>query len=519
MNAAKLNISEFDVSTNAVNAPKGIICVQGVTKRGPKNGTNEIIKSWPRFSALFGGLITTSDFPLYCKLMLDSGVHLRVKRCVNEATIVKASLPSVPTTAIKGIGNSANAPLFDLPLKYEGSDYNNVRVIISAASNGQANFFNLAINHLVDAEINELYENLTITGTPTIAASNYLNKVAAGSELVDVVYRDLSALSSPVRPLNGTYAYTGGLNGDAVVAADYTGAEADSSGWFAFDSVVDSITMMAPEISIVAGGSASNPIIVGAVAYVDSRKNMDFVAHFDNAITSPANLVTARNGLSLDSSYFHMYTGGIKWVDPATNIVKNLLGLGHVAITMSESDKNFGVYYSYAGLVRGEIKFVIGPVNNFSNPATLDTLANAQINAIIRKNNKTVIWGNFTGQYSDSKLSQISVRRFLNTLKLELAPVLENYLEAPNAVQSWKALYYEVKPLLDAYLNEKPALNSYDWQGDQFIKSLNELVVNTTQELNQGKYKVRLPLDIINAIREISLAIYVTSTGATLEEI
>jgi hypothetical protein len=518
MNAAKLTISEFDVSTNTTNAPKGIICVQGVTKRGPKNGTDEIIKSWARFSALYGGLITTSDFPLYCKLLLDAGVQLRVKRCMNEATAVKASLPSVPTTAIKGIGNSANAPLFDLPIKYHGSDYNNVRVIVAAASNGQANYFNLQINHLVDSGINELYENLIITGSPTIADSNYLNVVASGSQLVDVTYRDLSALVAPVRPLNGTYAYTAGANGDAVVAADYTGAQIDSSGWYAFDSVNDSISMMAPEIAIVTGGSAANPIIVGAVAYCAARKNMNYLAHFDNSITSPSNLVTARSGLSLDSSYFHMYCGGIKWVDPVTNITKNLLGLAHIGITMTDSDKNFGEHYSYAGLVRGEIKYVVGPVNNFSNPSTLDTLANAQINCIIRKNNKTVIWGNFTGQYSDSKLSQISVRRFLNVLKLELTPVLEKYIEAPNDIQSWKALYYEAKPLLDAYLNEKRALNSYDWQGDQFAKSMNELVVNTLPNINLGKYNVRLPLDIVNAIREIGLALYVTSTGVTLDE-
>jgi hypothetical protein len=515
MNAAKSIINEYDLSSSASSLLQGIICVEGITKRGPIDGTLTLIKSWPQFEKLFGGLLTTSDFPLYCKLLLEAGVTLRVKRIMSTANVVTSKLPIV-TGSIRGIGDSGTQPLFNLVCKYPGSDYNNLSVVISAASNGQANYFNLSINHSVDGAIlNEKYENLTITGKPTVANSSYLSDVAAGSQLVNVVYYDLSALTgSTLRPVNGTSAYSTGANGDAVVPADYV------SGASAFDGITDSITLMAPEIDIVTGGAGSNPTITGLADYVATRKNMDYVAHYSNSILTAADLVTARLGLGIDNSYFHCYAGGVKWVDPATNVIKNLSGLSHIGITMTRSDEAYGEQYSYAGLTRGTITNVVGPVNNFSNAADLDTLANAQINVIIRKNNKTVIWGNFTGQYSNSKLSQISVRRFLNKLKLELTPVLERYLEEPNEPTSWKNLYYEVKPLLDAYKSASSrALNDYEWQGDQFVKSVTDVTVNTLEDINQGKYKVKLPLDIVNAIREITLGIYVTKSGATLTEI
>lgn len=514
MNAAKTNIDEFDLSTNVSALLKGIICVIGVTKRGPIDRPDILIKSWPQFEKLYGGLITTSDFPLYCKLMLEAGVTLRVKRVLSSANVVTSTLPVV-ASSIKGIGDSGAQPLFNLTPKYPGSDYNNLTCVISAASNGQATYFNLEIKHSVDTSINEKYENLTIPGKPNVVNSTYLNDVAGGSSLVNVVYYDLSALTgSTLRPVNGTSAYASGANGDAIVANDYV------TGATQFDGISDSITLMAPEIDVIAGGPSTNVVPIGLSTYVAARKNMDYVCHMANSISSVANLVTARLDLLIDSSYTHFYAGGTKWVDPVTNVTKNISALPDIAIAMTKSDLQYGEQYSYAGLTRGYIPNRVGVVNNFASAGDLDTLANAQINVVIRKNNKLVIWGNFTGQYSNSKLSQISVRRFLNKLKLELTPVLESYLEEPNDPLTWKNLYYEVKPTLDGYASASSrALNSYTWFGDQFVKSINDVVTNTLSDLNQGKYKAKLSLDIVNAIREINLGIYVTKSGATIEEI
>jgi hypothetical protein len=518
--AAKITISEFDQSFNVARLLKGIIGVQGVTKRGPINGASTLMTSWPQFQKLYGGLMTTTDFPLYCKLMLDAGVKLRVKRCVDMATVVKAQLPVIPTTAIRGIGDAGNQPLFDLPIKYHGADYNNVSVIIATASNGSANYFNLQITHALEPSLNELYENLQIVGKPTIENSTYLQTVANSSQLVDVTYRDLSALSGTnLRPSNGTRAFSGGANGDAVNAADYTGVSSEGSGWFGFDGITDTITISAPEITLVSGGDATNAILVGANAYINTRKNMSFITAWDNAITTAANLVSARQALTINNARIHGYAGGVKWQDPETNLIKNLNGIAQICINMIKSDMDFGEWYSYAGLRRGILSGVLGPVNNFSNTADLDLLANAGINCIITKNNQTVIWGNHTMQLADSKLSQISVVRFLNKLKVELAPVLELYLEEPNEPTTWKALYNEVKPLLDDYTSVgKRALNQYSYQGDQNVKSISDIVVNTLPDINLGKYKIKLYLDIINAIREIGLEIYVTPSGVTFEE-
>lgn len=515
MNAAKVTFTEFDASFSVSAILSGIICVQGITLRGPENNTQEVIRNWPQFEKLYGGLIPSiSDFPLYCKLMLESGVKLRVKRCIDEASAVLASLPVVPSTAIKGIGDGTNQPLFDLVPKAKGIDYNNLRAVVSAASNGDSNSFNLAINHVLEPQYNELYENLKIVGKPNIAASTYLSNVAANSNFCTPTYRDLTSLTGTnLRPANGTYTFSGGTNGNAASAATYT------SGWSAFDAISDSITLMAPEISVVSGGAGSNAHLVGALSYVESRKNMSYVAHFDNSLTTASALVTARAALAMDSSYLHLYAGGVKWVDPVTNAVRNLLGTSHIAITMTKSDQLYGENYSYAGLQRGIVSGIVGTVNNFSSPSDLDTLANAQVNVIIPKAGRFVIWGNFTAQLAESKLSQISVRRFLNKLKLELGPIAERYLEEPMDFTTFQAFYQDGKVLLDQYTSQsKRALSSYNWVGDQDAKSWNDLVLNVLNDINQGKYKVRLILDIIGAIRGIGLALYVTKTGGVIFE-
>jgi len=91
------------------NSIKGIICVQGETKRGDV-GKNVLIGTWPEFLQKLGGLHDESDFALMCKHALDTGSKLRVSRAfhfdnIDDATTVEGDI------ATASLANNAVEPV------------------------------------------------------------------------------------------------------------------------------------------------------------------------------------------------------------------------------------------------------------------------------------------------------------------------------------------------------------------------------------------------------------------------
>src|SRR5690606_34537620 len=108
-------------------------------------------------------------------------------------------------------------------------------------------------------------------------------------------------------------------------------------------------------------------------------------------------------------------------------------------------------------------------------------------NVVILRNNSIQLCGNFTGVLSTSRTSFISIRKLIITIKKTLKPVLEQFLEEPNDIQTWKAIYRVVKPYLDSLAGEeKRALHSYRWEGDQNATSIDNLTVNDKDDVGLG---------------------------------
>jgi len=68
------------------NSLKGIICVQGPTKRG-EAGKQVLVTNWTEFRRKLGSLTSGDKFPLYCKHALENGAKLRVTRAHNYTDI------------------------------------------------------------------------------------------------------------------------------------------------------------------------------------------------------------------------------------------------------------------------------------------------------------------------------------------------------------------------------------------------------------------------------------------------
>lgn len=88
--AADYQIEEIDLSHSLAGVGKSIFGVIGQTVMGDINSPSMVLSSWPQFVKYFGGLSTTTDFPLVCKKALDRGMQLRVCRIVNYTDITNS---------------------------------------------------------------------------------------------------------------------------------------------------------------------------------------------------------------------------------------------------------------------------------------------------------------------------------------------------------------------------------------------------------------------------------------------
>lgn len=517
-NASNVRFQEVDQSFFVNSAIKGLAAVSVRTKRGPFGVTDEVITSWSQFKKIYGGEVSTYDGPTLVKRALARGAMLRINKIGNYSTISNpASL-----TALRGtidetgaqFARQASTDLFNLTLKYQGADYNKLTIAITAASNGDANSFNLSITHSEDSELNELYENLKIPGNPNVQDSRYLDEIIERSQLVDVVYIDLSgAGAGPWRPVNGTWGIVGGTDGAAITDTDYNGDVGAKNGVFAFDRFND--------FEVVAPLDNTNTAVLTAYGnYAGTREDCVAFLHLANSNNTVGTLQAARTALNLNTRFAAIFAGGLRINDPITNgLLKNISALGDIIGAAMRSSAEFGEWFSFAGLQRGFIPNAVAVVNNFTSLSDQNLLAQRQINLVVARNGQVYIKGNFSAQLATSRKSFLNVVKLLVYIKKSLAPTFDKYLEQPNDFRTFREIYNEVDPFLASLASEdKRALVDYVWRGDQFAAKDSDLVVNNRPDLDQGKYLAELYLKEVVSLQEFTVRIISTPSGVSFED-
>ncbi|CAB4185173.1 Tail sheath protein, subtilisin-like domain containing protein [uncultured Caudovirales phage] len=192
---AKTEINIQDLSVIISGGLSGVIGVLGVTERGIV-GKPVLIGSWLDFTREFGGLLTTSDFPLLCRRTLESGGLLKVCRAghytnladKNTLTGVKASV-SITQSSV-----SATAATDTLTVTVPG-----------------------ATGEIVTVQVNEAGAGIVSLGTYTVIAADTATLVATG-------------LRAAINANTGTTGYSAAGSGVAVIvsapAADGAAANA-----------------------------------------------------------------------------------------------------------------------------------------------------------------------------------------------------------------------------------------------------------------------------------------------------
>lgn len=215
------------------------------------------------------------------------------------------------------------------------------------------------------------------------------------------------------------------------------------------------------------------------------------------------------------------FGGGLKFYDDNAALRNNdvlgtVLGLG------DSSAVNYGPWKSFAGMNRGIV--IDGQGNTITDGKALsynqlNELANNSLNLFIVQDTpttgkRTMLWHNFTGSLENSSDRFLSSMRAYLYLKKNIRPILQKYIEEQNTFSTWRNIYEEVLPILQPLVGE--VYTTFEWKGDQFATSYDELQVNNELDVRQGKYKVVLSYRDIVTLQEITMEFFIEKANSSV---
>lgn len=463
----------------------------------------------------------------YISYIVRSGNKLIIIQRYNygnvEVTVTgTGSAINVTTTTTNAITNSDGEALFSIQPKYAGAKYNDLFVEIKPSSNGSFGAFDLIVTLKNSAlESNpEKYINQVIPFGNAYLNNNFLKEVAEKSNLIEVVYLQTDLTNQwNLTPNPMALFFENGSDGSAIVAADIIGNSISKLGIRAFDGYDD--------ISRIGCGlilDTDNDSVSEALAeYADLRK--DIFAAIEIPGNSDSAVVTKRNELNINTSYGRFYSGGtgIPVLNPKTKAKEFIGVIGAVLGASAKTASDYGYHYSYAGETRGIVLGAKDAGNKWGADTTedgaLQYLAKNQINTIIKRNGKVMIWGNFTAQRKQSLLSYASIRDNFIGIKKSIKPLMGPFLEELNDIGTWKLIYNGIQPYLKKLKDSRAAMKLPVWEGDQNASSVDDLKINNASDVQQfGKYKAQLRVAPTNSLQDFTINVIATAAGVDFEE-
>lgn len=536
---AKINVSDY---TQVASTPGGLIAyVSGVTRRGPVGDPSQIFDTYEKFKRVFGedpdqslfegmdgsgssgwGQInignTVSKFNLYVKRLFSYGYRLRVNRIIHdfqdgEMEQYKPSAPNPLETQITSdLLEGTSLPLFKASIKYPGADYNGIKITMSKASNGSSKAFNMNIDWPAYPEYSESYQNIPMPDfTKPKWEQTYLDNVMKLTQLVTFEYLDTKAslpsdFSVPTtqeewdmfyKSLKISFkrnskeydVFTGGSDGGPVSSLDF------AKGVDAFDQVQDGPCILAiPGVTDLEAQAAYK-------SKAEMRKDMIYMGSVSVTTDNVDSIIESKDTIIGDTPYSVISGGGIKILDPKTGramVISEIADvMGLVAVTYNQR----GAWFDPASQQSAKILDAIGVGVNFGTPALsnkLNDLSNHGINMLVVDEGGIEWKSSYTSQLADSAMSFMSVVMLVLYMKATLLPVLKRHLKEPCDIPTFQSIYRQSKTFLDGLTSKQSrALWKYEYLGDQDAQSLDDLTVNTKEDVQIGKYKAYLKLWVI----------------------
>ena len=504
MSFANVNFRVEDRSVSTANTIQGLTAVMGITERGPL-ATPVLVRSWIEFENIFGGYITASMFPLYCKRALDAGCPLMVSRIAHYTTISDPS-SAVGTKSSGTITAATNS--ITVTAKSIGLWGNKVAVNIIAPVSG--------LSGKVDITV-------TLAGYPALTQTvRNVNTALTTAELATLnASLSLVNFGSPTNavPVGSVTLTSGAENYNDVVAADYAGNQTAGTGIYAFDDVQDIVRIAVPEL-------ADSEVDVALKNYAENRKDLTAILRTPIGITG-VQAVAYRNktgsysaGTKIDSPWASLYFGGLKVTDPLSSNTVTVSCIGDVLGALATRDRVYFPWLAVGGSARGQIFDIVGldyDLGSVARRNEADTVTLNGVNPVVgMANGKFSIFGNYSLQVANTLLNKANVVELIVAINRALRPLLESELFEPNDIVTWRTIYRKVSAYMDSVVTNRGVF-SYRYVGDQDVDAIEDATINNATDVAAGKYKFLLYLEPIAGLEEISVTAVVTTAGLSLE--
>jgi len=496
-NASKVLFKTINQAVSTNTPGLGVMYLAGPTELGQFNDPSSLIINKTQFRKEFGTGIIGSNFNLMVEKVLDAGVMVRVAR---------VSTIDMESAQITLNGGSPESPvgIFKLIAKLPGTAFNTMTATISEDTPDTVGHVQLTINWRDIKEIYSIPSPLTLE-----TYVDYLAEIQEKSTLVDVDYITIEEGDLPLTILLTDEPVTPQILGVDGAETDST---AYSSNTFAsFDEYDDGVVMVFPDEM---SDHAEKKLLAEKVsAYVAGREDMVMVASVPWELDWAASVAYAESLTISNGKYSVLTHGGLKVASDTgvVNIPESVFVGARIV-----NQYNSKPWISSSGLTYGLIGGHNGVINNYGTPAklaALEQLTEAGVNSVVTSYGVTCLWNAYTMADEDSQ------EKFLNTILLEIyikrviKPTMAKFLSHPNDMETWSTIYYRVRPFLDS-LVENRAFYEYSWEGDQFVTSLDELQINTAEDVQNGLYKAVLQAKLISPIVTITIEFYKQSLTA-----
>lgn len=502
-----------DYSSISSGALQGINIAFGVTERG-EVGKPILCRTQRDYFRHFGGLLPDSNFPyMALRALAKNGRYYIIPvghytDVTDPSTLSGTKATATVSAVLETVTNSA-----EFTAKSAGPWANSkLKVTVVAAKSGDATKRDIIVELAGYSFITETIKD--VPANPTADDKADFNRRSKLVQLGTVT------VSIPV----ATATFSGGVRNVAdIVDADYIGSSIGKTGIYAADTIRDAVRIMVPE-------KASGAIDNALAAYVDMRKDLAAVVRTPLGLDAET-AIEYRNG---EGSYTHdavdswrtfMFTGGLVTADASGREYEHS-ELLDIMVNFSNKDASKSVNYSAAGLQRGIITNVKGPVVDFgsaSQTTEYGQLYSAGINAVIsdydqQLGNITRIDGNRTLWKKATLLQKLNIAEYLIWLYKMINQKVKWQQYEPNDPIMWSYLYSEIKPILNRSV-EMRAISEWKYVGDQFAQSRSEATFNTQEDLDNGIYKFKPLVKPIGATEWIGFEIGVANSGVNFEDI
>lgn len=215
-------------------------------------------------------------------------------------------------------------PLLTLTLKYRGTAGNSVTATTSAASDGDANHFNLTVSVTgASGTTTDFIENLNYSGTGDDSTPDLTRALLLGS---------ITKLDDGV-PIVGTTSFTSGANG-TITSASYVGTQGAANqgvALFEGDSTVDFVLTADP------GNSLRDAVNTGLVAHADYMADRMAFINGDSGQDLAAVATDVASYRSIRACYFDVWAYTRDDVDGTERITPPAPWAASLAASLSPS--------------------------------------------------------------------------------------------------------------------------------------------------------------------------------------